>query len=187
MISFLLVLAVCFGYLTLSEATATQEISQKAECCLEGLDTHSLTTCIAYYDLYPKEQFVVDRINVLLQQAVRKLTGMHMKISCSDKELSSMYDVIQPISRKHRSGTALVCSEYLLNRGLTGSNIWTHQELLQLPTEEVDIARALLIEYFDDGEVDRDLILYYEKILDLMALEVAARLPFEASPEKVVE
>lgn len=75
-------------------------------------------------------------------------------------------------------------AHHLPNRKLKGSTIWTTEELLALKSEEVDLARGLLIADF--GENKRDKIRSYEASLDLMALQIMARLRPDATPlEKV--
>ena len=64
---------------------------------------------------------------------------------------------------------------------LKGSKVWDREEVLTLPAEEIDLGRGLLIEQFDDVENPKEKIRQYEASLDVMALQVAARLPKGAS------
>lgn len=79
----------------------------------------------------------------------------------------------------------LICelSSHLANRKLKGSTIWTKEELLALPTEEIDLGRGLLINQFDDSDDFQQDIRQYEASIDLMALQIQARLAPDASAE----
>jgi len=69
-------------------------------------------------------------------------------------------------------------AQHLPNRNLKGANIWTWDELVALKPDEVDLGRALLIA---EGTFDRQKIRSYEASLDLMALQILARLKPEAT------
>ncbi|MGE5196218.1 MAG: transglutaminase family protein, partial [Anaerolineae bacterium] len=74
-------------------------------------------------------------------------------------------------------------SRPLANRRLKGFRVWTKEELLALTPEEVDLCRGLLINQFDTSKNIQDDIRQYEASLDLMALQIAVRLPSSASPQ----
>jgi regulator of sirC expression with transglutaminase-like and TPR domain len=77
--------------------------------------------------------------------------------------------------------------QQLPNRKRQGAHVWTKEEVLALPSEQIDLARGLLINQFD-GEADyREKILQYEATLDLMALEIRAALPKEAEPVQKID
>lgn len=75
----------------------------------------------------------------------------------------------------------------LPNRKYQGAHLWTKEEVLALPTEEIDIARGLLINQFDDDPEAKQKILQYEAALDLMALEIRAALPKSATPVQKID
>lgn len=64
----------------------------------------------------------------------------------------------------------------LANRKLRGSKIKTEEELLALDAEQVDIARGLMIVLGEET-----LSSSYEQLVDLLALQVMARLPVQAT------
>lgn len=72
----------------------------------------------------------------------------------------------------------------LKNRQLKGNKCTTEEEILALPTKEIDLARALLI---SQTEGDLEKTRSYEAIFDLMALQVIAKLPHNPSPKEVVD
>jgi len=63
----------------------------------------------------------------------------------------------------------------LPHRKLRGHQIWSEAELIALPSEEIDLARGLLI----SQRLTESQILSYESCLDLMALQVLASVPVE--------
>jgi regulator of sirC expression with transglutaminase-like and TPR domain len=70
-------------------------------------------------------------------------------------------------------------SGHLANRSKKGAGLSSREAIFQLPSEEIDLARALLL--FQSNVEDLDYIEQYEAILDLMTLQILARLPPNAS------
>ena len=78
-------------------------------------------------------------------------------------------------------------SKRLANRNLKGSQVLTKEEVLKLPSEEIDISRGLLIFQFDDLKDPKGEIQQYEASIDLMALQIASRLSKKATPEEKIQ
>jgi hypothetical protein len=77
-------------------------------------------------------------------------------------------------------------SKHLGNRKLKGFGLWDQKAILSLPSDEVDLARALLVAELGEGLDVRPKIQSYEATLDLMALQIIARLKPGATPlEKI--
>lgn len=74
----------------------------------------------------------------------------------------------------------------LYNRRLKGYQVWTREEVLQLPPSEIDLARGLLLFQFEDPNHCKEEIRQYEASIDLMALQINARLPEGASHEEMI-
>ncbi len=68
-------------------------------------------------------------------------------------------------------------SAKLSNRKLKGSTIWTLEKLEALPAEEIDLGRALLICQYPNPLEQKNALKNYEASLDLMSLQILARLP----------
>ncbi|CDR34027.1 transglutaminase family protein [Criblamydia sequanensis] len=73
---------------------------------------------------------------------------------------------------------------HLGNRKLQGNLAQTENEILNLPEDQIDLARAVLLNSLD-GSIES--VYYYEILLDLMALEIASTLPANASPPEKIE
>lgn len=91
-----------------------------------------------------------------------------------------------PILNEQQLAVIEKLGQQLPNRKLKGHHIWTREELLNLPSADIDLARGLLIADFGDKPEDRLKIRSYEASLDLMALQILARLhPNATSLEKI--
>jgi len=78
-------------------------------------------------------------------------------------------------------------SDHLSNRRLKGFTVWDKESLTALPSEEIDLARALLLYQFEDDRLeDRLKVRQYEATLDLISLQILARLPLGASHEEKI-
>lgn len=67
-------------------------------------------------------------------------------------------------------------SATLPNKKLKGHSAISEEEVLKLPSEEVDLARGLLLSQIEEGADKADQIKQYEATLDLMALQILASL-----------
>ncbi len=156
------------------------------------LDPTSITQHFAFYELYPK----TEEGRESLKHAWELLSGGH---SDCDPELILPTLDIQPIlSLVNRNGEdAPILQEeqlavigklarHLGNRKLQGFGLWDPETILQLPPHEIDLARGLLIAEIGADAPMRGKIQSYEASLDLMALQITARLKPDASPlEKI--
>ncbi|MDX8431361.1 MAG: transglutaminase family protein [Candidatus Algichlamydia australiensis] len=94
------------------------------------------------------------------------------KTSLNSKQISLIQELASPLP----------------NRKLKGNQVFSRAELRKLPSEEIDLARALLLEQYENPQENRKEITTYEATLDLMALQVLARLPEKATDrEKIRE
>lgn len=154
------------------------------------LDETSVAQHFAFYELYPNSP----EGRQALLHAWELLSGGCAE--CDPEMILPSIDAAPVIALVNRANDeALVLPEeqlqvieklsrHLPNRKLKGFGVWSKQELLALKPEEVDLARGLLIA--DLGVDDRLKIRSYEASLDLMALQILARLKPTAAPlEKV--
>lgn len=75
----------------------------------------------------------------------------------------------------------------LPNRLLLGAKATSEAEVLQLPESQIDVARALLLaQAAKDPSLSWVKIATYEALMDLMALEVLAKIPIEAPPKQKI-
>jgi tetratricopeptide (TPR) repeat protein len=76
-------------------------------------------------------------------------------------------------------------SDHLKHRKLKGHSAKTTEDILKLPTEEVDLARAIFLSQY--GEDQLNVVKSYEATLDLFALSILARLDKGATDREVIE
>ncbi|NGX38793.1 MAG: Beta-barrel assembly-enhancing protease [Chlamydiae bacterium] len=155
-----------------------------------SLDPYSLTQYMAFYELYPDTNEGKEAIN----HAWRLLRGgnhtQHLPQFLLPKfDIQAVVSLVtrqpydEPVKLTEEQLTAIeeLCSHFT-NRKLKGLKAWTKEEVLALPPEEIDLCRSLLIEQFEDSSNLRNDIRQYEASLDLMALQIFARLPEDATP-----
>ena len=155
-----------------------------------SLDPTSVSQHFAFYELYPDTP--------LGKQALRHAWKL-LQGGQSGEQLLPTID-IQPIiafvNRTSEDAPALKDKELkiidqlgnsLYNRKLKGFGLWNKQELEKLPTEEIDLARGLFLAEMDqDTPEARRKVLSYEAHLDLMALQVLARLGEKPTPQEMI-
>jgi len=154
------------------------------------LDPTSVTQHFAFYELYPK--------TAEGRQALKDAWGL-LNGGCAnaDPELVlpslDLKPLINFVNRTSIDSAPLLDEEQLavieklsrplLNRQLKGFGVWDLEALLKLPTEEIDLARTLLLAEMGS---DPQKIRSYEANIDLMSLQISARLKENATPlEKI--
>ena len=156
------------------------------------LDPTSVAQHFAFYELYPK----TPEGRESLKHAWELLSGGCT--DCDPELILPTLDVGPIISLVNRngedaptlSGESLAVigklSRHLSNRKLQGFGLWDLTAILKLPPNEVDLARGLLIAELGTSEDAQKKIQSYEASLDLMALQILARLKPDAQPlEKI--
>ena len=158
---------------------------------LSSLDPLSVSEHLAFYELYPETQ----EGEKALSQAWNLLSGG--KISRQGIQVSlPVFDiqaVISLITRQTHEKPVKLTSQQLsaiedlgsrlANRFIKGHQIWTRQQLLSLQPHEIDLSRGLLIEQFNENIEE---IRQYEAGLDLITLQILARLPQNSKPEDYI-
>lgn len=151
------------------------------ETIYKSLNPNSITEQLAFYELYPdtkrgkealKKAFKLLKseekdflplpkldINFFISMVNQKPFDPNIKLD--EKQLTTIENL----------------GQNLKNRKLKGFYKWKEEEILALPPEEIDLARAL---FLSEG-CDREKMRYYEAILDLMALQILPSLPPNAS------
>ncbi|MGB7977789.1 MAG: transglutaminase family protein [Chlamydiales bacterium] len=157
------------------------------------LDPTSVSQHFAFYELYPK----TPEGRQALLHAWELLSG-----GCADCDPELILPSLDPkplinfVNRSAQDAAPLLneeqlaviekLSRHLLNRQLKGFGLWDEAALFALPTEEIDLARGLLLAEMGGGDEARQKVRSYEASLDLMALQIYARLKSDATPlEKV--
>lgn len=169
---------------------------RKIKSLYSTLDPHSIAQLLAFHELYP-ESAEGERA---LQRAWQLLCGSTIPQHTASLMLPKpeLQGIIALVNRHPLESVVKLTEEQLslvenigrrlANRSLKGAHIWTQEALKALPHEEIDLSRALLIEQFTiDGQnlpEFKEQVRQYEASLDLMALQILARLPDTPSDEQ---
>ncbi len=161
-----------------------------------SLNPHSLTQQMAFYELYPdtpQGKKALQNSWKLLRQGTKNEKLPKFLLPKFDIQTVVSLVTRQPfdppvkLSEDQLNSIHSLCS-FFANRKLKGSTVWSKEEVLALPHEEIDLCRGLLIEQFENSENFRDDIRQYEASLDLMALQIMAHLSKEPTHfEKIRE
>ncbi|MEC7838931.1 MAG: transglutaminase family protein [Chlamydiota bacterium] len=171
---------------------------QKIKVLYNSLDMRSVSKHLAFYQLYPNSPEGMKALRhawTLLSPPQRKIQGAGRTIP----QLDSTVESIIAFVNKMPDEQSIILSEeelwvieelanYLPNRKLKGYHAKTEEDVIKLPTEEVDLARGLFLSEMGSDEEAALKIRSYEAKIDLMALQILARLPENASPKaKIAE
>jgi tetratricopeptide (TPR) repeat protein len=143
-----------------------------------SLDPHSLSQTLAYYEIYPERPEALERamdlLHVKTQEEVAIATAALNRASeqLTEKEVAYIEQL----------------AASLPNRRLKGYSAKSEREIFASPSEEIDLGMALLLSQLDGREDAHLQARRYSALLDLMALQILAKLPKEATPlEKIKE
>ncbi len=163
---------------------------QKTKVLYNSLDPYSVSQHLAFYELYSKQPIGQQALHDAWQLISGSKTDPQANlsgISFSSSIISSIVALVnKPLDQESilLNDTDLREMEKLSARlshfHLKGHHAQSELEVLQLPPEEIDLARGLFLSQFGS---DINKVKTYEAMIDLMALQIAARLPPEASQE----
>jgi tetratricopeptide (TPR) repeat protein len=168
-----------------------QNAESSIKSLFNSLDPYSVSQHLAFYELYPETK----EGKIALKHAWSLLSGgaVSDKDSVTTLPALDIQAIISLVTRQSFESPVPLSdqqlelitkiSERLSHRKLKGHQAWTKEEVLKLLPEEVDLARGLLIFQLDESKNPKNEIRQYEASIDLMALQIAARLSPNASHE----
>lgn len=185
------VLVFSFGWQSLS--LSAEPSQAKLQTLYNSLDPCSVSQHLAFYELYPQTNWG----KKALKEAWRLLAGKPMEeqamkpdLLLSSECLNALVQMVNkpidqqmPLLDHHSIQTLIQLSERLQHHSLKGHHVWSEAEILKLPLQEIDLARGLFLSQFGS---DKQKIQTYEALIDLMALQVLARLRAGAGPEEKI-
>lgn len=184
----LAILLFCFATASLSGYSAN---ASKIRALYNSLDPYSVSQHLALYELYPD----TDEGKYSLTLAWNLLTGNSdfttpLSIPLSSTPIDAFIALInkQPNSSPPTvadNDLALIekMAQGLANRTLKGYTVTNEAEVLSLEPQEIDLAHCLFLSQFGDSPEGRRQLRSYEAAIDLMALQIRARLTATASAE----
>lgn len=167
------------------------------QALFSSLDPFSLLQQLAFYDLYPdthEGKMALERAWSLLKNDT-SIDGELTSLPLPEIDLQPVVSLVTrqpydapPNLTEQQLSLINSISKHFPNRKLRGKHVTSRQEVLDLPSEEIDLSRALLLYQFDETEQGWQQLRQYEAMLDLLALQIAIRLPENATAtEKIHE
>lgn len=195
-----LLLLFAFGCLETAHALecpvcgSVSTVSQR-QALYHSIDPTSVAKLLAFYELYPETaegQQALSRVWKLLAA-----DATPPSIPFPKESLAAAADtLVRLIHRSPQTTDPALPAESLhfLNRlnplphrKLKGHEACSLDQLLALSSDQIDLSRALLITQFGETEESLITVHSYEAILDLMALQIHARLPKQPSPADKIQ
>ena len=173
---------------------ATAEISKAhLDTLYRSLDPQSISQLFAFYHLYPTTEqgsrALSDAWELMHKHRSEKLY-LEGELVLPAMDIDGVISFVnkQPFETDIELSEDQLemiesVSDHLANRSLKGHYIWKKSELFSLPAEEVDLSRALLLYQFEEDPLK---IRQYEASLDLIALQILARLTIHATDEEKI-
>jgi tetratricopeptide (TPR) repeat protein len=163
---------------------------QRIAMLYNSLDPTSISQHLAFYELYQPHPISQKALN----DVITLLSGNQNSQSLLNSEISfSVHSLVELINKPNHQQIPLIQEENLreierfsarlAHRQLKGHGALNEKDVLKLTPEEVDVARGLFLSQFGN---DIQKIRTYEALIDLMALQVLARLPRQASPKQKI-
>lgn len=165
--------------------------SSRVQVLYNSLDPKSVSHHLALYSLYPETQqgqrALQDAWELLTLQnkaASKDLQGIAVELNLADAIVSLVNKPSESSIPKLTEAELQSINKIgatLPNRRLRGYQAKSEEEVLLLPSQEIDLARGLLLSQLGKERLHE--ICCYEALLDLMACQVRARLPNSATAD----
>ena len=168
--------------------------NKKLTALYNSLDPTSIAQHLAFYELYSQTPIGQQALKEAWQQLIERSNGS-LQLNPDDVLLfpsivNTLVSLVnKPINQEmklpDKNGAAMLSklSQQLPHSSLKGHHVWSEQDVLELPLEEIDIARALFLSQFEN---DPSRVQFYESLIDLIALQIIARLPKTPSPKEKI-
>ena len=175
--------------------SATEALTlSKAQMVYRSLDPKSILQQFAYYELYPETEEGKKALRTAWQLIFGQEVSSFESFTIPSIDVASLINLITKQSDDTSLEMSLEqlsilekASERLKNRSLKGHKILETEEALKLESDEIDLARTLFIYQFQNDTDKEFKIRSYEASIDLMALQILAKIKNESSPEEIVE
>lgn len=160
---------------------------------LNSLDPHSISQHLAYYELYAPTQEGMTALSKAWQLLNQGGISRAISPNALPFDPFCLQGIICLVNKQANAPTPQLTENQLLeieklasflpNRFLRGKYANSEAEVLALHPEEIDLARGLFLSNSDNSF---EQMRAYEAMMDLMALQILARVPLNAPPEKKI-
>lgn len=182
---------------TLFSLTADASTPEKIRTLYNSLDPKSVSEHLAFYQLYPDSaqgmQALRDVWN-LLSPTKEKILSAGREIPKVPPATEALIALVNKspndqsvLLEDHDLWAVEELAEHLPNRELKGYHAKSEEEVLRLKSEEIDIARGLFLSEMGNDEEAMRKLRSYEAMIDLMALQILARIPLTAPSKAKIE
>lgn len=167
----------------------------KARVLYNSLNISSVSQHLAFYQLYPETsegEKALKHVWYLLAPPEKKESQSQQTQALPDffpatqaiiNLVNKLSDEETQVLSDHELAAIDALAKHLPNRLLKGHRATSEKEVLALPPEEIDLARGLFLSKMGNDPEALRKIRSYEAMIDLMALQILARIPMDASPE----
>ena len=167
--------------------------NNKVKALYNSLDPHSVAEHLAFYDLYSQypegRKALVDACQLLsngnesFSQDINNLPSIISAIDAIVSLVNKQPDLDSIVLKENELAAIEKLAEWLPNRTLKGYWARSEDEVLVLPTDEIDLTRGILLTQMENEPNAFSKIRSYEAMIDLMALQILARIPLTSDPE----
>ena len=171
--------------------------SSHLQTLYHSLDKRSIPQLLAFYHLYSNTPYGEKAFQTaweLLNRGKESQSLPNTLLTLPDLNLDTFIAFINkepfiPSFLLTEAQLSLIekLSNHLKNRKLQGFKVWDQKKMRALPSHEIDLARALLIDQFETHKDKKLHIRQYEATIDLMCLQILSRLPLNPSHEEKIE
>jgi regulator of sirC expression with transglutaminase-like and TPR domain len=162
-----------------------QQNSRKINSLYKSIDPLDISKFLAFYELYPSS----NEGHLALKKAFTLLGSQDVgnsELLTNLKLQTLVTSIISLVNKTSYENTKPLEEDELLfidsiganltNRKLKGRYVFSEEEVLKLNDEDIDLSRGLLLSQLEEGPSKKDQIRQYEATLDLMALQILAKL-----------
>lgn len=171
--------------------------SSKIKALYNSLDTSSIAQHLAFYKLYPYTPEGEKALKHTWQLMTASKSPPPPTLFLSPALTGGMEGLIALVNKPIGRETFLLSdsdlelienlSARLPHRHLKGHLATTEAEVMDLDPSDIDLARGLLLSQLEPSPNTMRQIRSYEAMMDMMALQILAHAPMEASPEAKIE
>lgn len=165
---------------------------EKIQVLYKSIDPTSISKHLAFYQLFPESpegKKALEDAWKLLSKQCRALPMTYVPESAIDSivTLVTKAEGVKTLSLNQEDLFAIQhLAESLPNRKLKGHFAQSEEEVLKLAPEDVDLSRGLLLAQLEEDKELKEKLAAYEALIDLMALQIAARFPSKPTPQQKI-
>jgi regulator of sirC expression with transglutaminase-like and TPR domain len=180
------------NFLSLAMVLSPVPSESKLSALYNSLDRHSIAEHLAFYELYPDTRLgrlALKEAHDLMSNPIKK----NSEITLSPLTPSTLSALIALVNKPVDSAPPSLTqpqleaieriASHLPHKQLRGHFCTSEEQMIKLPPEEVDLARGVFLSQYGS---DLSKVRSYEAVIDLMALQILAKLPKNPSSEEKI-